>query len=173
MAAANPAAGRLFDDGRRNLNSSRPYSTLIHVSAELCSPHTRWERIISIPHDLEKRRSGAFCKRRPGISALVSWNHGLWEAFPAVRGSRDESCGSTRTQRHDPGHWTPKKQLIKNEKLSLEASPLRQFQLPTKWKLAQCIKDKEQVEQSEYKFKYGWKRKCHWGKFWCKQSKFY
>ena len=30
-----------------------------------------------------------------------------------------------------------------------------------------------EAEQSEYKFKYGWKRKCHWGKFWCKQSKFY
>ena len=41
MAAANPAAGRLFDDGRRNLNSSRPHSTRIHVSAELCPPHTR------------------------------------------------------------------------------------------------------------------------------------
>ena len=30
-----------------------------------------------------------------------------------------------------------------------------------------------EAEQSGYKFKYGWKRKCHWGKFWCKQSKFY
>ena len=43
MAAANPAAGRLFDDGRRNLNSSRPHSTRIHVMAELAR-HTHAER---------------------------------------------------------------------------------------------------------------------------------
>ena len=42
MAATNPATGRLLhDDGTRNLNSSRPHSTPIHVHAELCTPHTR------------------------------------------------------------------------------------------------------------------------------------
>ena len=50
MAAASPAAGRLFDDGRRNLNSPRPHSTRIHVSGRaMPATHTLREDYFDSP----------------------------------------------------------------------------------------------------------------------------